>query len=58
MDERRGNKLMKLKLMETPWIILFTPDEIETLLSSTKLIDKSHEYAYIHRWLGINLLTR
>ena len=58
MDERRDNCIMKLKLMEDVWVVLFSAEEIETLLSSSVLIDKMDEYRYSHRWLGIGILNR
>ena len=58
MDERRDNCIMKLKLMEDVWVVLFSAEEIETLLSSSVLIDKMDEYRYTHRGLGIGILNR
>ena len=58
MDERRDNRIMKLKLMEDVWVVLFSAEEIETLLSSSVLIDKMNEYRYTHSWLGIGILNR
>ncbi|NP_001389269.1 cytochrome P450 4c3-like [Onthophagus taurus] len=32
-------------------------DHIEAILGTTKVLDKSEEYEYLHKWLGTGLLT-
>jgi hypothetical protein len=40
-------------------IIIFTKAEsVEFLVNSSKHIDKSSEYRFLHPWLGTGLLTR
>ena len=40
-------------------VVLFVhhPDTAQAVLKSTKLIDKSHVYNFLHPWLGTGLLT-
>jgi cytochrome P450 family 4 len=38
-------------------IIITDPNDVEVILGSQKLIDKSDEYDFIHNWLGTGLLT-
>nr|AZR39458.1 cytochrome P450 [Agasicles hygrophila] len=38
-------------------LIVFDIKFLENILSSTKLIDKSVRYSFLHRWLGTGLLT-
>lgn len=39
-------------------VCISRPDDIEKLLRSTELIDKSTDYDLLHKWLGTGLLTR
>lgn len=54
----RKHKIHKFMVGTWPIICLFTPDEIEKLLRSNVLIEKSNEYDFLHCWLGLGLLTR
>ena len=43
VDSNRDKRLIKMRILEIPWIILFSAEEIETLLSSNELLDKAEE---------------
>jgi len=47
----------RIWLAHQPLVALFKPQYIESLLSSTKHIDKSFNYSQLHPWLGTGLLT-
>lgn len=38
-------------------VMLFHPTDVERVLSSTRLLDKSHEYSFLGRWLNEGLLV-
>ncbi|KAH8373841.1 hypothetical protein KR200_008035 [Drosophila serrata] len=38
-------------------VMLFNPRDVERVLSSTQLLDKSHEYSFLGRWLNEGLLV-
>lgn len=57
-DVNRSHKILKLKFLELPQIMLFSAEDIEKLLSSKVNIDKSPQYSVVHGWLGLGLLTR
>lgn len=42
-----------------PWfsVMLFHPSDVEQVLSSTRLLDKAHEYSFLGRWLNEGLLV-
>ncbi|KAL5287924.1 CYP4V2 family protein [Megaselia abdita] len=40
-----------------PYVLLFEPETVEPILSSSKFIDKSQDYVYLQPWLGTGLLT-
>ncbi|KAJ9594698.1 hypothetical protein L9F63_014032 [Diploptera punctata] len=40
-----------------PYVLVFHPDRLEPILSSSKHIEKSGDYLYLHPWLGTGLLT-
>ncbi|GFU28004.1 cytochrome P450 4c3 [Nephila pilipes] len=40
-----------------PVITMFSPEIIELVLSSNTSLEKSFEYSFLHRWLGLGLLT-
>ncbi|KAF2897328.1 hypothetical protein ILUMI_08846, partial [Ignelater luminosus] len=40
-----------------PFVVISNVKFLEYLLGSTKILEKSTEYRYIHRWLGTGLLT-
>ncbi|XP_033216696.1 cytochrome P450 4C1-like [Belonocnema kinseyi] len=47
----------KVWLGGTPVISIYHPDDAQMLLSSTKHIEKSMLYKFLHPWLGSGLLT-
>ncbi|XP_017093177.2 cytochrome P450 4d1 isoform X2 [Drosophila bipectinata] len=38
-------------------VMLFHPADVEQVLSSTRLLDKAHEYSFLGRWLNEGLLV-
>ncbi|XP_043651942.1 cytochrome P450 4c3 [Drosophila teissieri] len=40
-----------------PRVLLFEPETVEPILNSQKFVNKSHDYDYLHPWLGEGLLT-
>ncbi|KAG8234871.1 hypothetical protein J437_LFUL014563 [Ladona fulva] len=44
-------------LGSTPWVLIYSSEAAEPILSSNKHIDKSPDYSYLHPWLGTGLLT-
>lgn len=40
-----------------PFLVCASPTSIESLLNSTKHLDKSPDYRFFHTWLGTGLLT-
>ena len=58
VESNRDKRLIKMSILEIPWIILFSAEEIETLLSSNELLDKAEEYRYLHSFLGMGILNR
>lgn len=40
-----------------PFLVCANPNSIEFVLASTKHLEKSLDYRYLHRWLGTGLLT-
>ncbi|GFR24843.1 cytochrome P450 4c3 [Trichonephila clavata] len=40
-----------------PVVSIFKPELLELILSSTTSLEKSYEYTYLHKWLGLGLLT-
>ncbi|KAK7076602.1 Cytochrome P450 4V2 [Halocaridina rubra] len=48
-----------MKFWGTPYpaVELYRPHTVEAMLSSQKHIDKSRDYAFLHPWLGLGLLT-
>ncbi|XP_073501459.1 cytochrome P450 4V2-like isoform X2 [Phyllobates terribilis] len=49
--------LIKLWLGPVPFLILYHAETIEPILSSSKHMDKSFAYKFLHPWLGLGLLT-
>ncbi|XP_069680212.1 cytochrome P450 4c21-like [Periplaneta americana] len=49
--------LIKFWVGPFPAIAITHPDFVETVLSDTKMIDKSEFYSLLHPWLGTGLLT-
>ncbi|KAK4317687.1 hypothetical protein Pmani_011248 [Petrolisthes manimaculis] len=48
---------MKLWFGPDPLVILSSPRAAEAVLSSSRHIEKSNDYHYLHSWLGTGLLT-
>lgn len=40
-----------------PFLVFASPESIEFILASTKHLDKSLDYKFLHKWLGTGLLT-
>lgn len=53
----RDKPLMKLWLGTLPFVVLFHAETAEVVLSSSKHLDKSYAYKFLHPWLGTGLLT-
>ncbi|XP_048402526.1 cytochrome P450 4V2-like [Stegostoma tigrinum] len=53
----RDEPLMKLWLGPLPFVVLFHAENVEVVLSSSKHLDKSYAYKFLHPWLGTGLLT-
>ncbi|XP_069780622.1 cytochrome P450 4V2-like [Narcine bancroftii] len=53
----RDQPLMKLWLGTLPYVVLFHVETVELVLSSSKHLDKSSAYQFLHPWLGTGLLT-
>ncbi|XP_077135751.1 cytochrome P450 4V2 [Ranitomeya variabilis] len=49
--------LIKLWLGPVPFLILYHAETIEPILSTSKHMDKSFAYKFLHPWLGLGLLT-
>jgi len=57
-NKNRDKKIVKLKVLEIPRMMVFSADVVEQLTNNSINIDKSPEYSVLHRWLGFGLLTR
>ncbi|XP_053258391.1 cytochrome P450 4V2-like isoform X1 [Podarcis raffonei] len=53
----RNIPLLLLWVGPLPFLILYHPDTVEVVLSSSKHITKSDPYKFLHPWLGTGLLT-
>ncbi|XP_072920641.1 cytochrome P450 4V7 [Hemitrygon akajei] len=53
----RDQPLMKIWLGTLPFVVLFHAETVEVILSSSKHLDKSYSYIFLHPWLGTGLLT-
>ncbi|XP_043545714.1 cytochrome P450 4V2-like isoform X2 [Chiloscyllium plagiosum] len=53
----KDEPLMKLWLGPLPFVVLFHAETVEVILSSSKHLDKSYAYKFLHPWLGTGLLT-
>ncbi|NXU36597.1 CP4V2 protein, partial [Drymodes brunneopygia] len=53
----RSWPLFKLWIGPLPVMVLYDPDCVEVILSSSKHIEKSYLYRFLHPWLGTGLLT-
>ena len=58
MNERRAYGMMKVKILESPRVFLFSADLIEVLLHSNELLDKTDIYKYLHSFIGFGILNR
>ncbi|NXF87119.1 CP4V2 protein, partial [Eubucco bourcierii] len=56
-EEFRSLPLFKLWVGPLPFVILYHPDSVEAILTSSKHIEKSYLYKFLHPWLGTGLLT-
>uniref|UniRef100_A0A670IPA2 Cytochrome P450 4V2 n=1 Tax=Podarcis muralis TaxID=64176 RepID=A0A670IPA2_PODMU len=56
-EDFRNVPLLQLWVGPLPYVILYHPDTIEVVLSSSKHITKSRPYEFLHPWLGKGLLT-
>ncbi|XP_039606896.1 cytochrome P450 4V2-like isoform X1 [Polypterus senegalus] len=56
-NEFRDAPLLRLWVGVLPFVVLYHPENVEVLLSSSKHIDKSYLYKFLHPWLGKGLLT-
>ncbi|XP_008923000.1 cytochrome P450 4V2 [Manacus vitellinus] len=56
-EEFRKCSLFNLWLGPLPVVVLYHPDSVEVILSSSKHIEKSYLYDFLHPWLGTGLLT-
>ncbi|KAM9329052.1 cytochrome P450 4V2 [Gastrophryne carolinensis] len=53
----RNLPLLKLWIGPVPLIIAYHAETVEPLLSTSKHMDKSFLYTFLHPWLGLGLLT-
>nr|CAD7588092.1 unnamed protein product [Timema genevievae] len=49
--------IFRLWLGSELFIFVSDPKYVETILSSSKMLDKGNNYKFLHRWLGAGLLT-
>ncbi|NXK29866.1 CP4V2 protein, partial [Piprites chloris] len=56
-EEFRYMPFFKLWIGPLPLMVLYHPDAVEIILSSSKHIEKSYLYDFLHPWLGTGLLT-
>ncbi|NXU83422.1 CP4V2 protein, partial [Xiphorhynchus elegans] len=56
-EEFRSWPLFKLWIGPLPVMVLYHPDNVEVILNSSKHIEKSYLYDFLHPWLGTGLLT-
>ncbi|NXC45564.1 CP4V2 protein, partial [Penelope pileata] len=56
-EELRKLPVFKLWLGPLAVVVLFHPDTVEVILNSSKHIEKSFLYKFLHPWLGNGLLT-
>ncbi|CAL1301839.1 unnamed protein product [Larinioides sclopetarius] len=50
-------RIFRLYLFHRPVFILYKPETVEVVLSSSTLTDKSVHYNFFHSWLGTGLFT-
>ncbi|NWI96821.1 CP4V2 protein, partial [Pitta sordida] len=56
-EQYRSYPLYKLWIGPVPVLILYHADSVEVILNSSKHIEKSYLYTFLHPWLGTGLLT-
>ncbi|KYO46087.1 hypothetical protein Y1Q_0021662 [Alligator mississippiensis] len=56
-EQLKNEPLVKLWIGPLPFLLCFHPENVEIILSSSKHIDKSFAYKFLHPWLGTGLLT-
>ncbi|XP_030648902.1 cytochrome P450 4V7 [Chanos chanos] len=56
-NEFRHLPLIKVWVGPVPFLVLYHAETIEAVLSTSKHIDKSYSYRFLHPWLGTGLLT-
>ncbi|NWI15096.1 CP4V2 protein, partial [Crypturellus soui] len=56
-EEFRKLPLLKLWVGPLPVLVLYDPDSVEVILSSSRHIEKSYMYKFLEPWLGTGLLT-
>ncbi|XP_072318939.1 cytochrome P450 4V2-like [Eucyclogobius newberryi] len=49
--------MYKIWLGTVPFVILYHPNTVESILNNSIHMDKSHAYTFLHPWLGTGLLT-
>ncbi|NXA98309.1 CP4V2 protein, partial [Melanocharis versteri] len=57
VEEFRSWPLFKIWIGPVPVMVLYHPDSVEVILNSSKHIEKSYLYVFLHPWLGTGLLT-
>ncbi|CAL1271327.1 unnamed protein product [Larinioides sclopetarius] len=50
-------RIFFLYLFQKPGVILYKPETVQVVLSSSTIIEKSVHYSFIHSWLGRGLFT-
>ncbi|NXF41873.1 CP4V2 protein, partial [Nyctibius bracteatus] len=56
-EEFRSLPFFKLWIGPLPLMILYHPESVEVILNSSKHMEKSYLYEFLHPWLGTGLLT-
>ncbi|XP_068134766.1 cytochrome P450 4V2-like [Hyperolius riggenbachi] len=56
-DILRTLPMFKLWIGPLPFLVVYNAEAIEPILSSSKHMDKSFAYKFLHPWLGLGLLT-
>jgi len=54
---KKDGPIVRVWIGSYPLFIITTPEATEVFLSSSKNIEKSQDYTYLHAWLGTGLLT-
>lgn len=50
-------RIYRIWLAHEPWVVLWKPESVESILSNNFLLQKSTQYDFLHPWLGTGLLT-